>query len=114
MSKLLKSKLGWLLAGIHLLTVLTCLLYLTLIDELSVLPVLIIMILTLPWWWIIMWIIIMLSHIFFPSDISTSAGMGYSIFKVILVFSALINAFILYWLGFLLTKAFNYLSSGKS
>jgi hypothetical protein len=106
MSELFKSKVGILLAGIHLLIVLPCLLYLVLIDKSAVLPVLILMILTVPWW---------LFVLFLPARLGIEPGSPTSdlIFDIGLAVGGLINAFILYLLGFLLTKAFNYLSSRK-
>ncbi len=109
MSELFKSKVGMLLAGIHLLIALPCLLYLVLIDKSAVLPVLILMILTVPWW---------LFVLFLPKQLGIETGEPGSptsdlIFDVGLAIGGLINAFILYLLGFLLTKAFNYLSSRK-
>ena len=109
MSELFKSKVGWLLAGVHLLMVLTCLLYLFLINNTNVIVTIILMILTAPWW-------IFLAWLFFKLGIVTTAisnNDGELLFIFYAVFSALINAFILYLLGFLLTKAFNYLSSTK-
>ena len=110
MSELFKSKVGWLLAGIHLLIFLFCLIDFYLINSfLSLWSTLIGMILTAPW------------NVFTTSlalKLSDEPGKGpgneYQLLFIIgIVISALINAFILYLLGFLLTKAFNYLSSIK-
>jgi hypothetical protein len=107
MSELFKSKVGWLLAGIHLLMVLICLLYLNFINSGNVIVTLVLMILTAPWWIIMVWVN-------FKSGIITGEALhGGLLFNFYAVVSALINAFILYLLGFLLTKAFNYLSSRK-
>jgi hypothetical protein len=109
MSELFKSKVGWLLAGIHFLTVLSCLLYVTLIDKSSVLPVLVLMILTAPWGTFLMFLPGMLGIVTGEPGSPTSD----LLFIVEFAIGGLINAFILYLLGFLLTKAFNYLSSRK-
>ena len=112
MSELFKSKLGMLLAGIHLLTVLSCLMYFHLVDKDSVLLLLIAIILSSPWYLLLFYIVIPL--------VVGEAGMGklgsgdFILFGIVATaIGALINAFILYWLGFLLTKAFTYLSSRK-
>jgi hypothetical protein len=110
MSELFKSTVGWLLAGVHLLTVFFCLLYVNLIDKSSVLPVFILMILTAPWGGVLM---------ILPAQLSMARGEVPShqnddlFFLVGMFIGGLINAFILYLLVFLLTKAFNYLSSRK-
>lgn len=107
MSELFKSKAGWLLAAIHLLIVLTGLLYLNLIDHQNVIVVIILMILSAPW-------------LFFFMVLDPKLGLGpgqLETAKLDLVFSAevalgaLINAFVLFLLGYLGTKAFNYLRS---
>ena len=111
MSELFKSKVSWLLAGIHLLIVFTCLLYLVLIDKTSVLSVFILMVLTVPWGFLLM---------ILPAQLSMSRGEVPShqnddlAFFVGMAIGGLINAFFLFFLGFLLTKAFNYLFSKKS
>ena len=107
MSELFKSKIGWLLAGNHLLIVFICLLYLTLIDKSAVLPVLVLMILTAPWGTFLMFLPGMLGIVISEPGSPTSD----LLFTVEFAIGGLINAFILYLLGFLLTKAFNYLSS---
>ena len=110
MSELFKSRLGMLLAGIHFLTVLSCLLYISLIDNRNVLVVFILMVLTAPWGVLLM---------FLPGILGISVPELLSnknedlLFTVEYAIGGLINAFILYLLGFLLTKAFNYLSSRK-
>ena len=109
MSELFKSKLGWLSAGIHLLMVLTCLVYVFLIDNNSVIVTIILMILTAPWWFFLAWLFFKLGLVggeMGPHDRDL-------LFIFYAVFGALINAFILYLLGFLLTKAFKYFSSKK-
>ena len=109
MSELFKSKVGWLLAGIHLLIVFTCLLYVNLVDKSSVLPVLILMILTAPWGVLFMFLPGMLGIKTAEPGSPTSD----LLFNVEFAVGGLINAFILYLLVFLLTKAFLYVSSGK-
>lgn len=110
MSELFKSKVSWLVAGIHLLMVFTCLLYVTLIDHTNVIVTLILMILTAPWG-------------FFLMILAAQLGLGPgelephkldALFVVEFAIGGLINAFILYLLAFFLTKAFNYLSSKRN
>lgn len=110
MSELFKSKVGGLVAGIHLLMVFTGLLYINLIDNQNVIVVLALMILTFPW-------------LFFLAVLSVKLGLGPGdlephkldlVFSAEIVVGALINAVILYLLGFLLTKAFNYFSSKRN
>jgi hypothetical protein len=103
MSELFKSKLGMLLAGILLLTVFSCLIYFYLIDRGSVLPHLLSMLLSSPWY-------VLLFYILIPM---VMGGVGEVGWIVAIAIGTLINAFILYWLGFLLAKAFTYLSSRK-
>jgi hypothetical protein len=110
MSELFKSKVGWLLAGIHLLTVLSCQLYITLINNQNVIVTLILMILTAPWGVLFMFLPGMLG-ISVPELLSPKNGD--LLLTVEFAIGGLINAFILYLLGFLLTKAFNSLSSRK-
>lgn len=109
MSELFKSRVGWLLAGIHLLTVLSCLLYIHLIDNNNVIVTIILMILTAPWWFFLAWL-------FFELGIVTSEITSHDrdlLFIFYAVFGAVINAFILYLLGLLLTKVYDYFSSKK-
>jgi hypothetical protein len=107
MSELFKSKVGMLLAGLHLLTVLSCLMYKHLIDESSLMPLLISILLSSPWYFFLFYFLI-------PLVIGGVDQFGSKDFillgSVAIAIGALINAFILYFLGFLLTKAFNYLS----
>ena len=114
MSELFKSKVGWLLAGIYLLLVLTCLLYVALIDSNNVIVVLIVMILVAPWFYLFVYLNVLLG-INFTHEVVGSKNIDYRsiVDNVDIALSVLINAFILYLLGFLLTKAFNYLSSTK-
>lgn len=109
MSELFKSKVGWLLAGILLLPVLSCLVYLYLIDKTAVLPVLVLMVLTAPWGTFLMFLPGLLGIKTFEPGTRESE----LIFLGGMAVGGLINAFILYLLGFLLTKAFRYLSSKK-
>jgi len=105
MSELFKSKAGWLAAGIHLLTVLTGLMYVTLIDHTNVIVTLILMILTAPWGFLLMILAAQLG--LGPGELEPHKLNA--LFVVEFAIGGLINAFILYLLGFLLTKAFNYL-----
>ena len=113
MFELFKSKVGWVLAGVHLSTVLSCLIYFHLIDNLAVLPLLVSILLTSPWYLVLFYILI-------PMIIGQArmGGVTSNDFVLISIVSmaigAAINAFLLYLLGFLLTKAFNYLSSRRS
>ena len=107
MSELFKSKVGWILAGIHLLAVLSCLLYINLIDGKNVIVIFILLILTAPWW-------DFFASLVYESGIVTGEALRHGLLSLFYeVSGALINAFILYLLGFLLTKAFNHLSSRK-
>ena len=111
MSEFFKSKLGMLLAGIHLLIVFTCLMYVSLIDKSGpVLPVLILMILTAPWGLLLM----LLPGILGIKTFEPGSHESELILNAGFAIGGLINAFILYLLGFLLTKAFKYLSSIKN
>jgi hypothetical protein len=110
MSALYKSKLGMLSAGIYLLTVLACLLYLVLIDKHSVMVIIIHSILTAPWW--LLYYTILPEAIMLPV-MKLLPGTGETPLFILMALGGLINAFILYILGFLLTKAFNYVSSTK-
>ena len=106
MSELFKSIAGWLLAGIYLLTVFSFLMYYYLIDR-DGLSGFISMILSCPW-------SILLFYLVIPAVNGGQAPSNYNLsYIVAIVIGGLINAFILYLLGFLLTRAFNYLSSGK-
>ncbi len=113
MFEFFKSKVGWALAGFHLLTVLSCLIYFHLIDDMAVLPLLASIVLTSPWY-------LLLFYILIPMIIGQErmGGVTSNDFVLISIVSmaigAAINAFLLYLLGFLLTKAFKYLSSRKS
>ena len=106
MSELFKSKLGMLLAGIYLLTVFSFLMYFYLIDR-EGLSGFIAMILSAPW-------SILLFYLVIPM---VSGGYGSSElhlpYIVAIVIGGLINAFILYLLGLLVTTIFKYLSSRK-
>lgn len=109
MSELFKSKVSWLVAGIHLLMVLTGLMYVTLIDNKNVVVVLILMILTAPWG-------------FFLMILAARLGLGPgeleprqldAMFVVEYAIGGLINAFILFLLVYLLVKGFRYLMGRK-
>jgi hypothetical protein len=108
MSELFKSKVSWVLASIHLLIVFTCLLYLTLINNQNVIVALILMILTAPWGLLLMFLPgmfgISVHEVLSPKNVDL-------LFIVEMAIGGLINAFILYLLVFLLTRAFNYRSS---
>ncbi len=106
MSGLFRSKVGMFLAGIHLLINLTSLLYLTLINNKNVIAAFILLIFTAPWGFLLM---------ILPAQLGLEPGEIPSrdelFFIVGMAAGALINAFILYFLVVLLTKAFNYLTS---
>lgn len=108
MSELLKSKLGWLLAGIHLSIILTCLLFINLINPQNVIVVFILMILTAPWGLFLMFLpgLLGISMLELLSNKNQDL-----LLTVEFAIGGLINAVILYLAGFLLTKAFNRLSS---
>lgn len=111
MSELFKSKVGWGLAGIHLLTFLACVLYIYLIDRFFALPYIITAILGTPWW-ILVGLLAGLLAPLVPGRLDMGLN-GDSLFTIGFAIGAVINAFLLYLLGFLLTKAFNYLLSIK-
>jgi hypothetical protein len=118
MSELFKSKVGMLLAGIHLLTVLFCLIYFHLIDGSSLGPdhfpskfgvLLLVMsvVLSSPWYFLLFYFLIPL--VIGEAAMGKLAEKDFILMGIVSVaIGALINAFILYLLGFLLTKAFNY------
>ncbi len=113
MSELFKSKLGMLLVGIYLLMVLFCVFYINLIDNNSP-PLLLLMILIAPWFYLITYLSFVLGLA--PTrEVLGSTNIDYrNIFdNVLVVLSVLINVFILYFLGLLLTKAYRSLSSGR-
>ena len=108
MSELFKSKVGMLLAGIHLLTVLFCLIYFHLIDDSAVLLLVISIVLSSPWYFFLFYFFIPLVM----GEVGTRTSKDFILMGIVsMAIGALINAFILYLLGFLLTKAFNYFSS---
>lgn len=104
MSELFKSKFGMVLAGIHLSAILSCLMYLNLIDKTSVLPVVIIMILTFPWGTLLMFLFAQLLMAFGLEP----PKYGELTFSAAMAIGGIVNAFIVYLLGFLLTKALNF------
>ena len=114
MSELFKSRLGMLLAGIYLLMVLTCLLYMTLIDNQNVIVAFMLLILIAPWFYLFLFLNEPLG-INFMHEVAGSKNVDYRtiVDNIEIALSVLINAFILYLLGFLLAKAFNYRSSIK-
>lgn len=108
MSELFKSRAGTLLAGIYLLMVLTCLIYIHLIDNGISLPLILSMILIAPWYYLFPILRLQLG-IVLTHEIASSKNVDLlSIVENIeMAISVLINASILYLLGFLLTRAFN-------
>ena len=109
MSELLKCKPGWLVAGIHLLMVLSGLLYVGLIDNKNVIVVLMLMILTVPWGFLLM--ILSAQVGLGPGDLE--AKQLDAMFVVEFAIGGLINAFILYLVTYLIVKAFRYLMGRK-
>jgi len=108
MPELFKSKVGMLLAGIHLLTVLFCLIYFHLIDGSAVLLLVISIVLSSPWYLLLFYFLIPL--VIGQADMGKLAEKDFLLMGIVAVaIGALINALILYLLGFLLTKAFHYL-----
>jgi len=110
MSELLRCKASWLLSGIHFLMVVSCLLYVSLVDQTNVIVMLILMILTAPWG-------------FFLMILSAQAGFGpgeldaqklNAMFVVEYGIGGLINSVILFLLAYLVTKAFRYFMSRES
>ena len=114
MSELFKSKVGMLVAGIYLLMVLFCLLYVNLIDNNSP-PLLLGMILVAPWFYLITFLYYVIGLGPTTREVLGSPNVDYrAILDIVFVaLSVLINAFILYFLGYLLTKAYKFLSSGR-
>ena len=114
MSEFFKSKAGMLLAGIYLLLFLSCLLFMTLIDNNNVIIAFMLMILVAPWFYLFLYLNVLLG-INFTHEVVGSKNVDYRniVDNIEIALSVLINVFILYFLGFLLTKAFNYLSSRK-
>jgi hypothetical protein len=113
MSELFKSKVGMLVAGIYLLMVLFCVLYINLIDGNSP-PLLLLMLLVAPWFYLFTYLNYVLGLA--PTrEVLGSPNVDYrAILDIVLtVLSVLINAFILYLLGYLGTKAYKFLSSGR-
>ena len=111
MSELFKSKLGWSLAGIHLLMVFSCLLYITLFNNpQNVIAIIILMILTAPWGLLFMFLPGMFGIA--TPEILSNKNLDL-LFTIELAIGGLINAFILYFLGLGLAKAYRYLSSNK-
>ena len=111
MPEFFKSKAGMLLAGIHLIAVFSSLLYLHLIDGRAELPFLISLVLSCPWYLLLFYLVI-------PLGLGQAVGkLTSQDFIMIAIVStaigALINAFFLYLLGFLLAKMFYYLLSKK-
>jgi hypothetical protein len=115
MSELFKSKAGMLLAGIYLLLFLSCLLFVTLIDHTNIIIAMIMMILVAPWFYLFLFLNEPLGINFMHETIG-SKNVDYRniVDNIEIALSVLINACILYLLGFILTKAFKYLSSIKS
>lgn len=110
MSDFFKSKAGWLLAGIHLLTVFICLLYINLFNNnQNALFIIILMIITAPWGLLFMF----LPGMFGISTPEMASNTQNLLSTVEFAIGGLINALILYVLGFLLTKAFNYIAPIK-
>lgn len=109
MSELFKSKVGWVVAAIHLSAVLSCLLYLSLINNQNVIVALLLMILTAPWGILFMF----LPGLLGIKISEPGSPAGELLFNVEYAVGGLINSFILYVLGFLLTRAFNYISSRR-
>jgi hypothetical protein len=109
-SELFKSKVGMLLACIHLLTVLSCLMYFHMIDGSAVLLLVISIVLSSPWYFFLFYFLIPL--VLGEAAVGKLTSKDFILMGIVaMAIGALINAFILYLLGFLLTKAFRYLSS---
>ena len=111
MPELFKSKLGMLLAGIPLLTILFCMMYFHLIDDMAAIPLLISVLFSSPWY-------LLLFYILIPSAFGGVGDFETRDFILLglvsMAIGGLINAVILYLLGFLLGKGFNYLSSRRT
>ena len=115
MSELSKSKMGMLLAGMYLVLVLFCQIYIRLIDNSISLPMILSMILVAPWFYLFSYLNVLLG-INFTHEIAGSKNVDYRsiVDNVETALSVLINASILYFLGSLLTKkAYKSFSSGR-
>ena len=114
MSKLSKSKLGMLLAGIYLLMVLFSQVYIRLIDSSVSLPMILSMILVAPWFYLFTYLNVVLG-LNVMHEVAGSKNIDYRtiIDNVLTALSVLINTFILYFLGVLLTWAYKSFSSGR-
>ena len=113
MLEFFKSKVGWALAGLHLLTVFVCLVYFYGIDDMAVLPLLVSILLTSPWYLLLFYIVIPMA--IGQARMGTVTANEFVLISIVsMAIGAAINAFLLYLLAFLVTKAFTYLSSRKS
>jgi hypothetical protein len=104
MSEWFKSKTGWVLAGIYILTVYSFLMYQYVLDSQEGMSGFISMILSLPWSIILFYFVIPLA----------SGGYGNSSLHIPYIASVLIggliNALILYLLGLLVTTIYKHFS----
>jgi hypothetical protein len=107
-----KSGAGMLAAGIYLFMVLFCLLYINLIDANSP-PLILFLLLIAPWYYLFTFFLFEPLGINFQHEVlgSNNVDLRNIVDHVTEAASILINASILYCLGFLATKAFKYLSS---
>ena len=114
MSELFKSKAGMWLAGVYLVLALFCQIYIRLIDSSISVPLLLSMILVAPWFYLFLFLNIPLGLNFMHETVG-SKNVDYRniVDNVETALSILINVFILYFLGLLLTKAYWHLSSGR-
>ena len=114
MPELSKSRLGMLLAGIYLLMVLFSQVYIHLIDSSVSLPMILSMILVAPWFYLFTYLNAELG-LNVMHEVAGSKNIDYRniIDNVLTVLSVLINVFILYFLGYLLTRAYRSFSSGR-
>ena len=108
MSELFRSRAGMIVAGIYLFMVLYCLIYIGLINNTLTPTYILLMILTAPWWWWLSLVPVQLGIV--TLDVESHRYDNYFTIAEFAI-SALINALILYFLTFLLTKAYKFLSS---
>lgn len=110
MADFFKSKAGWVLAVIHFSTVLSCLLFLSLIDHTNVIVVFILLIITAPWGFLFMMVPGMFGISVPEMESNKTRDL---IFMVQYGLGGLINSLILYVLGFSLAKLFSYIAPIK-
>lgn len=115
MPEFFKSRAGFLLAGVYLLMVLFCVLYINLINYNSP-PIILMMLLIAPWFYLFTFFLFEPLGINFMHEVAGSPNVDLRtiVDNVAIAISVLINAVILYFLGLLLTKTIRYFSSRRT